>query len=57
MAGIVYFSSFGGRTYGLDAKSGKLVWQFGTGRYTPIVADTERTYLVGGSKLRGLVDK
>ena len=57
MAGIVYFSSFGGRTYGLDARSGKLVWQFGTGRYTPIVADTERTYLVGGSKLRGLLDK
>ena len=47
MAGIVYFSSFGGMTYGLEATTGKLVWRFAGGRYTPIVADTERTYLVG----------
>ncbi len=57
MDGIVYFSSFGGMTYGLDAGTGKVVWRFGSGRYTPIVADTDRTYLTGGSKVRALVDK
>jgi outer membrane protein assembly factor BamB len=57
MAGIVYFSSFGGDTFGLDAETGKLVWRFPGGRYTPVVADTERTYLVGQTKIRALLER
>lgn len=57
MDGLVYFSTFARRTYALDAQSGKSVWEFPGGRYTPIVADSQRTYLVGQSKLRALVDE
>ena len=57
MDGLVYFSTFSRRTYALDAETGKSVWEFPGGRYTPIVADSQRTYLVGQSKLRALVDE
>jgi outer membrane protein assembly factor BamB len=57
MEGLVYFSSFAGITYALDERSGKEVWRVNGGRYTPIVADSERTYLVGRTKLRALVER
>ena len=41
-------------TYGLDARSGKLLWSFPDGAYSPIVADKERVYLAGLSKVYGL---
>ena len=34
-------------TYALDARTGKLVWTFPDGQYSPLVADEERVYLVG----------
>jgi outer membrane protein assembly factor BamB len=49
--GVVYFATFKGRTYGLNAATGKLVWSFADGRYTPVVADRDRLYLVGYSKV------
>ena len=45
--GIVYFSTLKRRTYALDARTGKLVWTFPDGKYSPVVADAERLYLVG----------
>lgn len=57
MERLVYFSTFARRTYALDEETGKSVWEFPGGRYTPIVADSQRTYLVGQSKLRALVDQ
>ena len=68
MGGLVYFStcgtcgSNGSRfaeqgprgTYALDARTGKLVWQFPDGHYSPIVADSERVYLVGSGPLYAL---
>ena len=68
MAGLVYFSVCGtcGRngvryakegppgTFALDAETGKLVWSFWDGRYSPIVADEERVYLMGKSRVWGL---
>jgi outer membrane protein assembly factor BamB len=38
-----------------DALTGKRVWSFGDGRYSPIVADGKRVYLVGSTRLYGLV--
>ena len=38
-------------TYALDAQTGKLVWQFPDGHYSPIVADSERVYLAGSTRL------
>lgn len=49
--GVVYFATFGDRTYALDARTGERLWTFRDGRYTPIVADTERVYIVGQSTL------
>lgn len=59
--GLVYFStcrgcgSHGSRyakrgpggTYALDVRTGRLVWSFVDGQYSPVVADSKRLYLVG----------
>jgi outer membrane protein assembly factor BamB len=69
MAGLVYYSTFGKftnthlrhvkdgpyRTYALNARTGKPVWQFPDGQYSPVVADPDRVYLVGSESVYGLV--
>lgn len=69
VSGVVYFSSCGTcghrgrrsaklgarRTYGVDARSGKLLWSFPDGRYSPVVADSERLYVVGDTRVHGFV--
>jgi outer membrane protein assembly factor BamB len=52
--GVVYFSTLRERTYALDARSGKQLWTFADGKYSPIVADAERVYLTGYSRVYGL---
>jgi outer membrane protein assembly factor BamB len=54
MGGLVYFSTFGARTYAVDARNGRERWRFPDGRYTPLVADEERVYIVGHKKLYAL---
>ena len=49
--GIVYFATLDERTYALDARTGKLLWSYNDGKYTPVVADVERLYLVGHARL------
>jgi outer membrane protein assembly factor BamB len=65
--GLVYFSSCGScghrgarsaklgarRTYAVDARTGKRVWTFPDGRYSPAVADGERLYVVGDTRVYG----
>ena len=67
--GIVYFSTCGGcgahgsrygkpgpsRTYGLDARNGHLVWTFTDGKYSPLVADSQRLYVAGRTHVYGFV--
>jgi outer membrane protein assembly factor BamB len=53
MAGLVYASTRS-KTFAVDARTGKQVWRFGDGRYTPIIADEDRVYLVGWKKIYGL---
>ena len=57
VAGRVYFATLAGTTYALDAKSGKLSWTFPDGKYSPVVADSERLYLVGNALLYGLAER
>ena len=45
--GIVYFSTLRRRTYGLDARTGRPVWIYPDGEYTPVVADSHRLYVIG----------
>ena len=70
MAGLVYFATattspnahpsryikHGPRgVFALNARTGKLVWQhLGIGQYSPVVADSERVYLVGATRVYGL---
>ena len=67
--GLVYFStcgtcgSHGSRhaksgprgTYAVDARNGRLVWKFKDGQYSPVVADSERMYLVGRTHVYAFV--
>jgi outer membrane protein assembly factor BamB len=57
IAGRVYFATLKGTTYALDAKTGALSWTFPDGKYSPVVADAQRLYLVGYAKLYGLGEK
>jgi outer membrane protein assembly factor BamB len=57
IAGRVYFATLKGLTYALDARTGSLAWTFPDGKYSPVVADSERVYLVGYAKLYGLVEQ
>ena len=52
--GVVYFSTLEERTYALDAGSGEELWTFPDGKYTPVVADDERVYLTGYTRVYGL---
>ena len=54
VAGRVYFSTLAGRTYGLNAATGSLLWTFPDGKYSPVVADAKRLYLVGYTRIYGL---
>jgi hypothetical protein len=51
----VYFATLSGRTYALDARSGALLWTFPDGKYSPVVADSKRLYLIGYARIYGLV--
>jgi outer membrane protein assembly factor BamB len=57
VAGRVYFATLKRRTYGLDATTGSLVFTFPDGKYSPVVADADRLYLVGYAKVYGLTER
>ena len=45
------FATLKRRTYGLDALTGKRVWTYPDGAFTPVVTDGQRLYLVGWGKV------
>jgi outer membrane protein assembly factor BamB len=67
--GLVYFSTCSGcgahgsrhaksgprGTYAVDARTGRLVWSFPDGQYSPVIADSERMYLVGRTHVYAFV--
>jgi hypothetical protein len=57
IAGRVYFATLKGTTYALDARTGRQVWTYPDGKYSPVVADAERLYLTGNARIYGLVEK
>ena len=57
IAGRVYFATLKRRTYALDATSGGAVWTYPDGKYSPVVADSDRLYLVGYARVYGLVER
>jgi outer membrane protein assembly factor BamB len=54
MGGLVYVATLSERTYAFDARTGRRVWSFPDGKYTPLVADADRAYLVGYTRIYGL---
>ncbi len=54
VAGVVYFATLEGKTYALDAKTGHEVWSFPDGKYTPVVAEPGRLFLIGYAKIYAL---
>lgn len=65
---LVYFSSCGScsayesnpaarRSFAVDAATGRLVWRFPDGEYSPVVADGVRVYLTGYTALYGLTPR
>jgi outer membrane protein assembly factor BamB len=68
IGGLVYFSTCGScssyesnprarRTFGVDAATGRLVWRFPDGEYSPVIGDQERLYLTGFTSLYGLAPR
>jgi outer membrane protein assembly factor BamB len=52
---IVYVAEFtDGTTNGYDMKTGKQVFHYETGTYTPVISDGRRIYLVGYSSINAL---
>ncbi len=55
--GIVYFATLKQRTYALNARTGRQLWTFPDGKYSPVVADSKRLYLVGHTRVYGMVER
>jgi outer membrane protein assembly factor BamB len=51
---VVYFSTFGNGTFGLDVRTGRPLWRRFEGRYSPVVATRDAFYFIGYSTLRRL---
>ena len=54
VGGIVYFSTFGHRTYALAAGGGHLIREWRDGEYSPAVAGRGVLYLVGLGRIYAL---
>ncbi len=60
---VVYFATLhekhlkNGRTYALDARTGKELWSFPDGKYTPVVAAGRKLFLIGYGVVYGMVEK
>lgn len=46
LKGVVYFSDFG-KTYGCSSRTGKVIWTFKAGRYSPVTATRHLIVLCG----------
>jgi outer membrane protein assembly factor BamB len=57
VGGVVYFATLKQRTYGLDARTGRQLWGFPDGKYSPVVADRKRLYVVGYARMYGMVPR
>jgi outer membrane protein assembly factor BamB len=57
MAGLVYVATLKERTYAFDARTGRRVWSFGDGKYTALVADEDRPYVVGYARIYAMAPR
>lgn len=57
VGGVVYFATLARRTYALDARTGTLLWSYPDGKYTPVVATRGHVFLVGYTRVYGMVPR
>jgi hypothetical protein len=57
ISGRVYFATLKRRTYALNARTGGPLWTYPDGKYSPVVADADRLFLVGYARVYGLDEK
>jgi outer membrane protein assembly factor BamB len=56
--GIVYISSLRPpRTYAFDARTGRQVWAFGDGQFSPLIADDKQVWLTGKAHVYRLAQR
>jgi outer membrane protein assembly factor BamB len=58
---VVYFATLGGKTKGttfaLDARTGRRLWSYPDGKYTPAVAEKDHFFLIGYARIYGMVER
>ena len=58
---VVYFATLAGkgagRTYALSARTGKRLWTYPDGKYTPVVAVPKRLFLIGYARVYAMVPR
>ncbi len=57
MGGNVYFATLSRRTFAVNGRTGRQVWSFPDGQYSPLVADADRAYLIGTARIFALTEK
>jgi outer membrane protein assembly factor BamB len=57
IAGRVYFATLNGTTYALNARTGRRLWTYPDGKYSPVVADADRLYLTGYTRVYALEER
>jgi outer membrane protein assembly factor BamB len=58
MRGLVYISSLRPpRTYALNARTGRQVWRFKDGQFSPIIADGKQVWLTGKTRVYRLAER
>jgi outer membrane protein assembly factor BamB len=58
MRGIVYISSLRPpRTYAYNARTGRQIWRFGDGQFSPIIADGKEVWLTGKARVYRLAER
>lgn len=54
-SGVVYISSLRpAKTHAFDARTGRELWTFGDGQYSPVIADRDSIWLTGKNAVYGL---
>jgi len=57
VAGVVYFSNTGRRTYGLNARTGRTLFTFDDGNYVPVSGNGSKLLIHGFATLYGVVPR
>ena len=55
--GVMFLTTPHNHVIALDARTGEQLWIYDDGKYSSVVADHERLYLVGKARIYGMVER